>query len=121
MSEQRVAKKASRAGGWITRSLLLILLLCLGVLAAAGYYYGLPLANQLADERDSIKASVAELEASQKSALDTIPGHIDAAITERLAAVVQEQDKKLSRLTGEVDRMTASEPVSYTHLTLPTR
>ena len=67
MSEQRVAKKASRAGGWITRSLLLILLLCLGALAAAGYYYGLPLANQLADERDSIKASVAELEARREA------------------------------------------------------
>lgn len=109
MSEQRVAKKARRTGGWITRSLLLILLLCLAALGAAGYYYGLPLANQLLDERDSIKASVAELEASQKSALDAIPGNVDAAITERLEAVVQEQDKKLSRLTGEVDRMTASE------------
>ena len=109
MSEQRVAKKASRTGGWITRSLLLILLLCLGALGAAGYYYGLPIVNQLLDERDSMKASVAELEASQKSALDTIPGQIDAAITERLAAVVEEQDKKLSRLTGEVARMTASE------------
>ena len=108
MSEQRVAKKASRTGGWITRSLLLILLLCFAVLGAAGYYYGLPLANQLLDERDSIKASVAEFEVSQKSALDAIPGNVDAAITERLAAVVQEQDKKLSRLTGEVDRMTAS-------------
>ena len=74
MSEQRVAKKASRTGGWITRSLLLILLLCLAALGAAGYYYGLPLANQLLDERDSIKASVAELEASQKSTLDAIPG-----------------------------------------------
>ena len=109
MSEQRVAKKASRTGGWITRSLLLMLLLCIAALAAAGYYYGLPFANQLLDERDSITASVAELKATQKSALDTIPGHVDAAITERLAAVVQEQDKKLSRLTGEVDRMTASE------------
>ena len=109
MSEQRVAKKASRTGGWITRSLLLILLLCLSAIGAAGYYYGLPFANQLLDERDSIKASVAELEASQKSVLDTIPGQVDAAITERLALVVQEQDKKLSRLTGEVDRMTASE------------
>ena len=96
MSEQRVANKASRTGGWITRSLLLILLLCL---AAAGYYYGLPLANQLVAERDSIKASVAELEASQKLALDTIPGQVDAAITERLAVVVQDQDKKLSLLT----------------------
>ena len=37
MSEQRVAKKASRTGGWITRSLLLILLLCLAALGAAGY------------------------------------------------------------------------------------
>ena len=109
MSEQRVAGKASRTGGWITRSLLLILLLCLAALGAAGYYYGLPFANQLLDERDSIKASVADLEASQKSAFDTIPGQVDAAITERLAVVVQEQDKKLSRLTGEVDRMTASE------------
>ena len=109
MSEQRVAKKTSRAGGWITRSLLLILLLCLAALGAAGYYYGLPFANQLLDERDSIKASVVELEATHKSALDTIPGKIDAAITERLAAVVEEQDKKLSRLTREVARMTASE------------
>ena len=109
MSEQRVAKKASRTGGWIARSLLLILLLCLAALGAAGYYYGLPLANQLVDERDSIKASVVELEASQNSVLDAIPGQVDAAITERLAAVVQDQDKKLSRLTGEVDRMTASE------------
>ena len=109
MSEQRVAKKASRASGWIIRSLLLILLLCLSAIGAAGYYYGLPFANQLLDERDSIKASVAELEANRQSALDTIPGHIDAAITERLAAVVQEQDKKLSQLTREVSRMTASE------------
>jgi uroporphyrin-3 C-methyltransferase len=109
MSEQRVAKKASRTGGWITRSLLLILLLCLAALGAAGYYYGLPFANQLLDERDSIKASVAELEATQKSALDTIPGQIDAAITERLAVVAQQQDKKLSRLTREVARITASE------------
>ena len=108
MSE-RVAKKASRTGGWITRSLLLILLLCLAALGAAGSYYGLPFANQLLDERDSIKESVADLEASQKSALDTIPGQVDAAITERLAVVVQEQDKKLSRLTGEVNRITASE------------
>ena len=109
MSEQRVAKKASQAGGWITRSLLLILLVCLAALGAAGYYYGLPFANQLLDERDSIKASVAELEDAHKSSLDMIPEHIDAAITEHLAAVVQEQDKKLSRLTREVARMTASE------------
>ena len=93
MSEQRVAKKPSRTGGWITRSLLLILLLCLAALGAAGYYYGLPLANQLVDERDSIKASVVELEASQNSVLDAIPGQVDAAITERLAVVVQDQDK----------------------------
>ena len=109
MSEQRVAKKASRTGGWITRSLLLIVLLCLSAIGAAGYYYGLPFANQLLDEGDSIKASIAELEASQRSALDTISGQVDAAITERLAVVVQEQDKKLSQLTVEVDRMTASE------------
>ena len=109
MSEQRVAKKLSRTGGWKTRSLLFILLLFLASLGAAGYYYGLAFANQLIDERDSIKASVAELEASQKAALDTLPGQVDAAITERLAVVVQEQDKKLSRLAGEVDRMTASE------------
>lgn len=109
MSEQRVAKKASRTGGWITRSLLLILLLCLAALGAAGYYYGLPLANQLLDERDSIKASIAELEVTHNTALDAIPEQIDAAITERLAAVVQERDKKLSQLTREVARMTASE------------
>ena len=109
MSEQRVAKKASRTGGWITRSLLLMLLLCIAALGAAGYYYGLPFANQLLDERDSITASVAELKAAQKSALDTIPGQIDAAITDRLAAVVLEQDNKLSLLTREVARMTAAE------------
>ena len=109
MSEQRVATKASRTGSWITPSLLFVLLLCLAALGTTGYYYGLPLANQLLDERDSIKASVAELEASQKSVLDAIPGNVDAAITERLEAVVQEQDKKLSRLTGEVERITASE------------
>ena len=109
MSEQRVAKKASRTGGWITRSLLLILLLCLAALGAAVYYYGLPLANQLLDERDSIKASIAELEVTHNTALDAIPEQIDAAITERLAIVVQEQDKKLSQLIREVARMTASE------------
>ena len=96
MSEQRVATKASRTGSWITRSLLFVLLLCLAALGAAGYYYGLPLANQLLDERDSIKASIAELEVTHNTALDAIPEQIDAAITERLAAVVQERDKKLS-------------------------
>ena len=86
-----------------------MLLLCIAALGAAGYYYGLPFANQLLDERDSITASVAELKAAQKSALDTIPGQIDAAITDRLAAVVLEQDNKLSLLTREVARMTAAE------------
>jgi uroporphyrin-3 C-methyltransferase len=85
-----------------------MLLLCLAALGAAGYYYGLPFANQLLDERDSITTSVAELKAAQKSALDTIPGQIDAA-TDRLAAVVLEQDNKLSLLTREVARMTAAE------------
>mgnify|MGYP003326325664 CR=1 FL=1 len=109
MSEQRVTKKASRTGGWIARSLLLILLLSLAALGAAGYYYGLPFANQLIDERDSIKASVAELEITHNAAFDSIPGQIDAAITGRLAAVVQEQDQKLSQLIREVARIAASE------------
>jgi len=86
-----------------------MLLLCIAALAAAGYCYGLPFAKQLLDERDSITASVAELKATQKSALDTISGQLDAAITDRLAAVVLEQDNKLSLLTREVARMTAAE------------
>ena len=109
MSEQRVAKKASRVGGWITRFLLLVLVSCLGAIAAAGYFYGLPFANELLDERDAIKASAEELETTTNTALANIPGQIDAAITERLAGLVQAQDLKLSQLTREVARMTASE------------
>ena len=105
MSEQRVVKKPSRTGGWITRTLLLLLLSCLAALAAAGYYYGLPFANQLLDERDAIKASVEELESANAVALENIPSQIDA----RLAELVQDQDAKLAQLTREIARITASE------------
>ena len=109
MSEQRVVKKPSRTGGWITRTLLLLLLSCLAALAAAGYYYGLPFANQLLDERDAIKASVEELESANAVALENIPSQIDVAIDARLAELVQDQDAKLAQLTREIARITASE------------
>lgn len=109
MSEQRVLKKPSRTGGWITRTLLLLLLLCLAALAGAGYYYGLPFANQLLDERDAIKASVEELESANAVALENIPSQIDVAIDARLAVLVQDQDAKLAQLTREIARITASE------------
>ena len=87
------ALQEGESNGWLdNQSHLLTLLLCLAALGAAGCYFGLPIANQLLDERNSIKASVAQLEASQKSALDAISGHVDAAITERLA-VVKERTK----------------------------
>ena len=99
MSEQRVAKKASRTGGWITRSLLLILLLCLAALGplATTMVFHLPINWSMSAIRLSV---VAELEASQKSALDTIPGQVDAAITERLAAVVQDRTKIVTANRG---------------------
>ena len=109
MSEQRVAKKASRVGGWITRSLLLVLLLCLAVFAAAGYYYGLPFANNLLDERDAIKASVEELESANTTILEKIPLQIDTVIDERFAQLIREQDAKLSKLSQDVARISASE------------
>lgn len=109
MSERSDKAKTGKQGSWIARICVFLLIVIVGLGAGAAYFYGLPLVDQLVEERASVKTSLEELRDADRAVADTIMTEIARALEIQTKPLVEKQATDIALLSREIDRLSTSE------------